>query len=104
LCHVDADNFCSWTRLRHRDCPVTWSRTKIEDPPGRGQKPGGSQPPLQCVNKNLVLVEQTVLLFEVAIKCTRVEVCVVAVGAAIFMYVFKILRGDSANRSTARRS
>ena len=44
------------------------------------------------MHKDLVLKEQTVLLLEVATENTRIEICIIAIGATILVYVFKILR------------
>lgn len=48
-----------------------------------------------------MLKEQTILLSKIAVERTRVEICFVAISAAILVYKFKILRGYSANGSTA---
>jgi hypothetical protein len=53
------------------------------------------------MDKNLVLEEQPVLLLEIRIVHTRIEVCVVAVRATIFVDILDIFRGHGAYRSTA---
>lgn len=43
------------------------------------------------MHKDLVLEEQTILLFEIATENTRVEICVISISAAILVYIFEIL-------------
>jgi hypothetical protein len=41
--------------------------------------------------EDLVLKKQTILLFQVAVESTWVEVCFVTIRTAIFVYVLEIL-------------
>lgn len=43
------------------------------------------------MHEDLVLEKQSILLFEIATESTRVEIRVVAIGAAIFVNVFEVL-------------
>lgn len=43
------------------------------------------------MHEDLVLEEQPILLSQIAVESTRVEICVVAISAAILVYEFKII-------------